>query len=169
MIFCLLIIHNHARMSPTISRVLHSATWDYFTSHLPDHFCRSPQVVKEAIMSDINGLVDELQRTSSDVGASFFEMRCLLKILQRCLSVCFNIICALATSTWLIKIYRKWQNPKIKITGVLPPNLAFSTESKPYMTIESEPNVTTKSESILRYYWMGIERCLITHFLNPTI
>ena len=50
-------------------------------------------------MRDINGLVQELTRTSSDVGATFFEMRCLLKILQRCLSVCFNIVSALATST----------------------------------------------------------------------
>ena len=83
----------------SISRVLHSATWVYFSSHLPDRFCRSPQEVKEAIMRDINGLVQELTRTSSDVGATFFEMRCLLKILQRCLSVCFNIVSALATST----------------------------------------------------------------------
>ena len=96
MIFSLLIIHDHDRMS-SITRVLHTDTWIYFTSHLPDRFSRSPQAVKEAIITDINDLVQELQSTSSDVGASFFAMRRLLKILHRCLNVCFNIISALAT------------------------------------------------------------------------
>ena len=96
MIFRLLIIHDHDRMS-SISRVIHRATWDYFTSHLPDRFSRSPQLVKEAIMTDINDLVQEFQTTSSDVGASFFAMRCLLKILQECFRVRFNIISVFAT------------------------------------------------------------------------
>ena len=167
MIFSLLNIYNYYRMS-SVPQVLHSATWDYFTSHLPGRFSRSPQVVKEAIMTDINDLVQEFQRTSSDVGLSFFAMRCLLKILQGCLSVCFIIISALATlSLELIKIYyRSWQNPRILI---LPPSRAFSTESEPYTTIEPEPNITTEPELILRYSWKGVERCLISHFLNPTI
>ena len=92
MIFSLLIIHNHDRMSST--RVLHTATWKYFISFLPDRFSRSPKVVKEAIMTDIDDLVREFWRSSSDgvVGSSFIEMRRLLEILQDCfdnLEVCF--------------------------------------------------------------------------------
>ena len=93
MIFSLLIIHNYDRM-PSITRVLHPTTWVYFTSNLPDRFSRSPKVVKEVIMTDINGSVQEFWRTSSDdgdVGASFFAMRRLLRILQACgvnLEVC---------------------------------------------------------------------------------
>jgi hypothetical protein len=92
MIFNLLIIHNHDRMSST-TRVLHTTTWDYFTSCLPDRFSHSPKSVKEAIMTDINDLVQEFCGTSSDVGASFFAMRRLLEILRRCfnnLEVCFD-------------------------------------------------------------------------------
>ena len=85
MTFDLLIIHNYDRMS-SITR-LHTATWDYFTSFLPNRFICSPEVVKEAIMTDINDLVQEFSRTSSDVGASFFAMHCL----QRILEVCFDI------------------------------------------------------------------------------
>ena len=36
---------------PPITRVLHTATWNYFSSCLPNDFSRSPQVVKEAIMT----------------------------------------------------------------------------------------------------------------------
>ena len=88
MIFSLLIIHNHDRI-PSITRILHTATWDYFTSRLPDSFSHSPKVVKEAIMTDINDLVQEFWRTSSDgdVGASFFAMRSLLEILQGCFDI----------------------------------------------------------------------------------
>ena len=103
MIFSLLIIHNHDSLRTSyITRVLHTSTWKYFTSHLPDLFSRSPKVVKEAIMTDINDLVQEFGRTSSDgfVGASFFEMRRLLEILQDCfdLEVGFNIISVFATA-----------------------------------------------------------------------
>ena len=99
MIISLLIIHNHDRMS-SITRVLHTATWFYFTSRLPDRFSRSPKVVKEAIMTDINDLVQEFWRTSRDgaVRVSFFAMRRLFEILQRCfviLEVCFDIISVL--------------------------------------------------------------------------
>ena len=88
MILSLLIIHNHNR-TPSFSHVLHTTTWDYFTS-LPDRFNRSPKVVKEAIMTDINDLVQEFRRPSSngDAGASFFAMRRLFEILE----VCFDII-----------------------------------------------------------------------------
>jgi hypothetical protein len=98
MILSLLIIHNHHddRMS-SITRVLHTTTWVYFTEHLAYRFIRSPKVVKEAIMTNINDLVQEFWTTSSDgaVGASFFAMRRLLEILQKCfdfLKVCFDII-----------------------------------------------------------------------------
>ena len=98
----LLIIHNLDRMS-SITRLLHPITWKYFTSRLPDRFIRSPKVVKEAIMADINDLVQEFWRTSSDgaVGAgseSFFAMRRLFENLQECfviLEVCFDIISVL--------------------------------------------------------------------------
>ena len=86
MIFSLLIIHNHDRMS-SITQI-HTTTWYYFTSHLSENFGRSPKVVKEAIMTDIDNLVEEFRRTSSDVGASFFAMRRLLDILQDILDVC---------------------------------------------------------------------------------
>ena len=86
MIFSLLIVYNHDRMS-SITRVLHTATWDYFTSHLPDRFIGCPEVVKELIMTDINDLVQEFWRTSTDGtdGESLFAMRRLFEILQKCL------------------------------------------------------------------------------------
>ena len=89
MIFFLLFIYNHDRIS-SITRVLHTTTWDYFSSRLPDSFIRSPKVVKEAIMRDIDNLVQEFWRTSSDmdVGASFFAMHRLHLILENCLEVC---------------------------------------------------------------------------------
>ena len=56
--FNLLIVHNHDRMhSTSTTQVLHTATWDYFISRLPYHFGCSPKAVKEAIMTDINDLV----------------------------------------------------------------------------------------------------------------
>ena len=102
MIFCLLIIHNHDR-GFSITRVIHSATWEYFTSLacLPDRFIRTPKLVREAIMTDITDLV-QVCWTASDgaFGASFFAMRHLLKILQGCsdildLEVRFDIITVL--------------------------------------------------------------------------
>ena len=100
MILCLLLIHNHDRIS-SITRVLHTTTWDYFTSHLPGRFDRSPKVVKEAIMADINDLVQKFWKTSSDGadGAPFFEMRRLLKILQNISDVCFVVISVFASFT----------------------------------------------------------------------
>ena len=75
-------------MSP-ITRVPHTSTWKFFTSHLPFQFRHSPKAVKEAIMTDINDLVQEFWRNSSDgaVGASFFEMRRLYEILNKYLQV----------------------------------------------------------------------------------
>ena len=42
-------------------------------------------------MTDIDDLVQEFWRTSSDFEPSFFAMRRLLEILQGCLEVCFDI------------------------------------------------------------------------------
>ena len=86
-------------MSST-TRVLHTITWDYFTSRLPHRFSRSPNLVKEAIMTDINVLVQEFWRASSGgtVGESFFAMRRLLEILREffdILEVCFYIVSVL--------------------------------------------------------------------------
>ena len=83
-------------MSSSITRILHTTTWDYFAKYLLVRFISSPKVVKEAIMTDINDLVQEFW-TSSDgaVWASFFAMRRLFEILDGCLSfwkVCFDII-----------------------------------------------------------------------------
>ena len=96
MIFNLLIVHNYDRMS-SITRVLHTTTWDFFTSCLPDRFTCSPKVVKEVIIRDINDLMQEFWRTKSDgdIGASLFGMRRLFEILQGSfdtLKVCFDII-----------------------------------------------------------------------------
>ena len=109
MIFGVLVIHNHERMS-SITRVLHTATWDFFTSQLPLRFRRSPSVVKEAIMTDVNDLAQELMSSSDgSVGASFFAMRRVLEILEVFSThVCFDIISVffLRLSTLLIKFYR---------------------------------------------------------------
>ena len=49
-------------------------------------------------MTDINDLVQEFWRSSSDFEPSFFAMRRLLEILQGCLEVCFDIIFVFATA-----------------------------------------------------------------------
>ena len=59
--------------------------------------------MKEAIIKDINGLVEDFWRTSSDRadGESFRAMRCLLEILQDyydILKVCFYFISVYATA-----------------------------------------------------------------------
>ena len=100
MILCLFFIHSHDRIS-SITRVLHTTTWDYFASHLPDRFSRSPKVMKEAIMADISNLVQEFWKTSSDGadGAPSFEMRRLLEIVQNISDVCFVIVSVFASFT----------------------------------------------------------------------
>ena len=92
MIFSLLKIHNHDRMS-SITRVLHNTTWNYLTSRLPVRFIGAQKVVMEAIMTDINNLVQDFWRTSSDGAdeAHFVEMRRLLEILQNISDVCFAL------------------------------------------------------------------------------
>ena len=87
----------------SITRVLHTTTWNYFTSRLPDRFSRSPKVVKEAVMTDIDDLVQEFWRTSSNgvVEECFFAIHRLFDILQQCfniLKVCFDIIFVFATA-----------------------------------------------------------------------
>ena len=96
-IISLLIIHNHDRMT-SIAHVLHTTTWDYFTFHLPDRFSRSPKVVKEAIMAEVNDLMRDFwaPATDGDVGASIFAMRRLHDILQQWFfvtsEVCFDVV-----------------------------------------------------------------------------
>ena len=87
----------------SITRVLHTTTWDYFTSCLPDHLSRSPKLVKEAIITDINDLVQDFWSNSSDeaAGASFFAIRRLFTILQELsetVKVCINIIFVIGTA-----------------------------------------------------------------------
>ena len=92
-IFNPLIIHNHDRMSS----ITHTTAWIYITPRLPNCFSRSPNAVKEAIMTDINDLVQEFWSDGA-VGASFCAMRRLHEILQRCLEVSFDIISVFATA-----------------------------------------------------------------------
>ena len=118
------IIHNHDRMSST-TRILHPATWDYFTSRLPDCISRSPKVVREAIMTDVNNLVQEFWSTSNDgavwlFGTSFFPMRRLFGVLQKCLGILevrSSIISVFSDCRRLLlmKIYRQQ-------TGAIPPS-----------------------------------------------
>ena len=86
------------------NRVLHTATWDYFTLGLPGYFNRSSKVVKEAIMTDISDLVQEFKFWRSDgtvtVGAFFFPMRHLFKVLEICvntLKVRFDVFATAVT------------------------------------------------------------------------
>ena len=74
----------------SITRVLHTTTWGYFTEYLASRFIRSPKVVKEAIMADINGLVQEFRMSSRNgaFGESFVAMCRLGEIFR----VCFDII-----------------------------------------------------------------------------
>ena len=89
MILSLLSIHNRDRM-PSITRVLHTTTWRYFTKELAFHFSQSPKVVKEEIMADINDLVEEFRMSSRNgaFGESFVAMCRLGEIFR----VCFDII-----------------------------------------------------------------------------
>ena len=70
----------------------------FFTSCLPDYFSCSPKLVKEAIMTDINNLVQVFWKTSSDgaVGAPSFEMGRLLEILI--FRMCLLFISVFATA-----------------------------------------------------------------------
>lgn len=113
-------VHNHDRIYP-ITRDLHLATWVHFTTFLPDRFHRSPTVVKEAIMADINDLVQDFWMTSSDGadGEAYIAMHRLLEILQECfdiLEVCFDFISVLRQ---LIKIYRGRRT--LSPMNILPP------------------------------------------------
>ena len=100
--FNFLIIHGHDRTS-SITRV-HKATWNYFTQSLSNRFIRSPKVVMEEIMTDIDDLLQEFWTSSNGaVGTSFFAMRssCLFRILEKCygsLAVCFDVISFFATA-----------------------------------------------------------------------
>ena len=87
-------------MSSVTRRVLHKTTWCYFGNRLADRFIRSPEAVKEEIMTDINDLVQDFWTTSSDgssveVPFKFFAMRHLHLILEAVyypFEVCFDII-----------------------------------------------------------------------------
>ena len=76
------------------TRVLHTAVWDYFSYNLSVRIYTSPNVVKEALMTDINDLVQEFWRTRDRAfGDSFFAMSRLSEILSipDTLKVCFVI------------------------------------------------------------------------------
>ena len=72
---------------------LHTTTWDYFALCLPSRLLFSPKVVKEVIVTDINDLVQEFWRLSSDGAGwtSFSAMYRLHGILQEYLLHCLDI------------------------------------------------------------------------------
>jgi hypothetical protein len=107
MIFSLLIIHNHDRTS-SITRVLHTTTWDYFTSRLPDRFSHSPKVVKEAIMTDINDLVQESVKPQEMLGHLSLQCIVCLKF-WKCVLTLFPFL--RLPSTWLIIFLQMSANP----------------------------------------------------------
>ena len=83
---------------------VHASTWNYFANSLSKRFIRSPKVVMEEIMTDINDLVQEFQTSSNGAFAEcLFSMRRLFEILLKCFqlfNVCFDIISVLrSTST----------------------------------------------------------------------
>ena len=131
-----------------IPPVLHRTTWVYFTSRLPSSFIYSPYVVKEAIMTDINDLVQEVWTTSND-GTSFFAMLCLFEFFQKCFDplVCFVIFSVFAAA---VDLEKKNYRHSPSFLSTLPPRIL------------AKPN----SETNLRYCLMGIERNLISHFLH---
>ena len=86
-------MHNYNFRIPvtTLGRLPHSKTWDYFKSHLAVYFIHSPKIVKDVIMTDINNLVQEFWKISSDgaVDVFFPPMGCLMRILKVCLDIIF--------------------------------------------------------------------------------
>ncbi|KAF8801464.1 hypothetical protein BYT27DRAFT_7147456 [Phlegmacium glaucopus] len=67
------------------TRLPHSATWDYVTSHLPRRFIASPKQVRDAIMTNINELTQEFWKISNSgaVDVFFPAMFCLMRILKK--------------------------------------------------------------------------------------
>ena len=107
-IFSFLIIHTRDR-TPSIT-CLHTKTLYYFKQSLAEHFIRSPKVMEEEIMTDINDLLQEFWTSSNGaVETSFFAMRssCLLGILKICFDilmndilVCFDVIIIIWRLLW---------------------------------------------------------------------
>ena len=70
------IIHNNDRMSSS-TWVLHTKTWVNFIAQLPLRFNWSSKEVKEAIMKDINDLVEDFW-TFSDEAIELSFYRCVV-------------------------------------------------------------------------------------------
>ena len=83
-------IQDRNRIS-SATRFPHRATWHYFKSYLPAHFMRCPKVVKDAITTDINDLMQQFWRISTDEAVDIFSLAmCRLReILQACLHIMF--------------------------------------------------------------------------------
>ena len=109
-------------------------------------------------MSDINELVQEFWRTSSDgaVDVSFCAPLRLLEILQECFDLLEMPVCLVVFSVSAAVIGLAEEIFYRSQSGALPPNRTLTKRN-------SEPN--------LRYCFMSIERSLINHFLhvNPKI
>ncbi|KAF8816499.1 hypothetical protein BYT27DRAFT_7182055 [Phlegmacium glaucopus] len=71
------------RIHPT-PRLPHSKTWDYIKFHLPWRFGASPKLIRDAIMTDINGLTQEFWKISNSGVVDVFlpAMLCLAQILN---------------------------------------------------------------------------------------
>ena len=88
-------------MSSSITQVLRTTTWLYFTQYLPQCFIRSPTVVKEVIKTDMNDLMQEFM-TSSDASGAVRAMCRLLEFLEVCfnfLEMCFDTFSAFASAS----------------------------------------------------------------------
>ena len=84
-----LYIQDRNRISST-TRFPRRATWHYFEAYLPDYFMCCSNVVKDAITTDINDLMQQFWRTSTDGLDIFCPAICRLReILQVCLDIMF--------------------------------------------------------------------------------
>ena len=85
-------IQNYDRI-PSTQLLLHGKTWAHIKTYLPDDFIHCPEVVRDAIMMDIDNLLQEFWKTSN-VGAvdvqCFTSIRLLLDILSVCLNITFS-------------------------------------------------------------------------------
>ena len=82
-------IQKYDRIPSTKLR-LHGKTWDHIKTYLPDDFIHCPEVVRDAIMMDIDNLLQEFWKTA-DIGAVDVRRFTLIRLLLDILRVCLNI------------------------------------------------------------------------------
>jgi hypothetical protein len=84
-------LYTQDRNRISTTRFPHRATWDYFKSYLPAYFMCCPNVVQDTITTDINDLIQQFWRMSTDEVVDIFSLAmCRLReILQVCLDIMF--------------------------------------------------------------------------------